>query len=182
MRIIAGKARGTILKTPDGLNTRPTTDRIKETLFNMIQPYLADCVFLDLFSGSGGIGLEAVSRGAKRAYLVEQDKAALRCISDNVNKCHMNDSVTIVAKDVLFSLEHVINEKCDVIFMDPPYNQGFEKKVLEIIKDSSIIDDDTLIIIEASLETDFSYLDELGFKIYKTKLYKTNQHVMVKGR
>ena len=84
MRVIAGTARSLPLKTPEGADTRPTTDRIKETLFNILQPYLPDCVFIDLFSGSGGIGIEALSRGAKHAYFVENNPKAFACIQDNV--------------------------------------------------------------------------------------------------
>ena len=79
MRVIAGKARSLRLKTPEGLETRPTTDRIKETLFNMLQPHLPDGIFIDLFSGSGGIGIEALSRGAKHAYFIENNKNAIAC-------------------------------------------------------------------------------------------------------
>ena len=84
MRVIAGTAKRLQLKTVEGLDTRPTTDRIKETLFNMISEYLADSYFLDLFSGSGAIGIEALSRGAKEAYFVEQNKNAIQCIRDNL--------------------------------------------------------------------------------------------------
>ena len=82
MRVIAGTAWSLPLKTPAGLVTRPTTDRIKETLFNMLQPHLYEAVFVDLFSGSGGIGIEALSRGARHAYFVENDRRALACIMD----------------------------------------------------------------------------------------------------
>ena len=84
MRVIAGTARSLPLKTPEGTDTRPTTDRIKETLFNMLQPYLMDCVFIDLFSGSGGIGIEALSRGARHAYFVENNRNAISCIQHNI--------------------------------------------------------------------------------------------------
>ncbi len=89
MRIIAGKARSLPLKTPAGPQTRPTSDRIKETLFNMLMPYLPGCVFLDLFAGSGQIGIEALSRGAKKAYFAENGREAFACVSDNVKfaKC-----------------------------------------------------------------------------------------------
>ena len=80
MRVIAGTARRLLLKTPDGLDTRPTADRIKETLFNMLMPYLPDAVFVDLFSGSGGIGIEALSRGARKAYFVENNSKAIACM------------------------------------------------------------------------------------------------------
>ena len=84
MRVIAGKARSLRLKTPDGMDTRPTTDRIKETLFNMIQGEIPGCIFLDLFAGSGGIGIEALSRGAAHAYFVENGKEAISCIQENI--------------------------------------------------------------------------------------------------
>ena len=87
MRVIAGSARRLLLKTPDGLDTRPTTDRIKETLFNMLMPYLSGAIFVDLFSGSGGIGIEALSRGARKAYFVENSQKAIDCITDNLQHC-----------------------------------------------------------------------------------------------
>ena len=84
MRVIAGKARSLRLKSPEGMETRPTTDRIRETLFNMLRPYLADCRFLDLFSGSGAIGIEALSRGAKTCVFVEKNRRACACIRENL--------------------------------------------------------------------------------------------------
>ena len=84
MRVIAGSARRTQLKTLEGMDTRPTTDRIKETLFNMIAPYLYDSIFLDLFAGSGGIGIEALSRGARYCCFVEQNRKAAACIRENL--------------------------------------------------------------------------------------------------
>lgn len=86
MRVIAGEARSLPLKTPQGLDTRPTTDRIKETLFNMLQPYLPCSVFIDLCSGSGGIGIEAISRGARHAYFVENGREPAKCIAENLRK------------------------------------------------------------------------------------------------
>ena len=98
MRVIAGIARGMKLKTPEGMDTRPTQDRIKETLFNMLQTYLADCVFVDLFSGSGGIGIEALSRGARKAYFVENAKEALACVEANLNTTKLKESESKAAR------------------------------------------------------------------------------------
>ena len=84
MRVIAGTARSLPLKAPEGQNTRPTTDRIKETLFNMLQSHICDCIFVDMFSGSGGIGIEAISRGAKKAYFIENAPKAISCIEENL--------------------------------------------------------------------------------------------------
>lgn len=177
MRIIAGTARSIQLKTPEGMDTRPTTDRIKETLFNILNPYLADCVFIDLFSGSGGIGLEAISRGAARAYLVDMDPKSIKCIEENTKKCHFEEQTVILKNDVFGALKTSIREHADIIFMDPPYHKDYEKKVLEILRESSIIDDETLIVIEASKDTDFSYLEDMGFDLAKEKVYKTNKHI-----
>jgi 16S rRNA (guanine(966)-N(2))-methyltransferase RsmD len=180
MRVIAGTAKRLQLKTVEGMDTRPTTDRIKETLFNMISEYLADSSFLDLFSGSGAIGIEALSRGAQKAVFVEQGKRAMQCIRENLKYTKLYDRAELVEMDVIAALrclEH--SHKFDYIFMDPPYNQLLEKKVLEYLSDSKLLQEDALIIVEASLETDFSYVEELGFSVIKVKEYKTNKHIFL---
>ncbi len=182
MRVISGKARRTTLKTLEGLGTRPTTDRIKETLFNMINADLYDCAFLDLFSGSGAIGIEALSRGAKRAVFVENNRKAVECIKENLEKTHLKADATVYEMDVLGCLKrvNVSGDRFDIIFMDPPYNKEIEKDVLYYLSDSSIIDKDTLIIVEASLETGFDYLEEIGFYVEKRKEYKSNVHMFIR--
>ncbi len=180
MRVIAGTARSLKLKTPDGLDTRPTTDRIKETLFNMLMPYLSGAVFVDLFSGSGGIGIEAISRGARKTYFVENNQKALDCINDNVSHTHFDAQSVVLKQDVFSALRGSIKEETDIIFMDPPYEQQYEKKALEILKDASYVTEDTLIVVEAALNTDFDYVSTLGFTVTKEKLYKTNKHVFIK--
>ena len=180
MRVIAGSAKRIQLKTIEGLDTRPTTDRIKETLFNMISEYLADSSFLDLFSGSGAIGIEALSRGASSAVFVEQNKKAMNCIKENLKVTRLADRAETLEMDVISALHRMEHhKKFDYIFMDPPYNQLLEKKVLEYLSDSNLLSNDALVIIEASLETDFSYVEELGFEIVKEKEYKTNKHIFL---
>ncbi|MBD5454663.1 MAG: 16S rRNA (guanine(966)-N(2))-methyltransferase RsmD [Lachnospiraceae bacterium] len=180
MRVIAGKARSLKLKTPEGLETRPTTDRIKETLFNMLQPYLPDGIFIDLFSGSGGIGIEALSRGARHAYFVENQKNAIACIQENLKFTRLIDDATILKQDVLSALSGIHEKEADVIFMDPPYALFYERQVLEALQRMPYVTENTLIVVEALLDTDFSYADSLGFSITKEKLYKTNKHVFLK--
>ncbi|MCM1387060.1 MAG: 16S rRNA (guanine(966)-N(2))-methyltransferase RsmD [Bacillus sp. (in: Bacteria)] len=180
MRVIAGKARSLKLKTPEGLDTRPTTDRIKETLFNMLQPYLPDCVFIDLFSGSGGIGIEALSRGARHAYFVENHKNAIACIQENLKFTRLIDDATILKQDVLSALSGIHEKEADVIFMDPPYTLDYERQVLDVLRTMPYVDENTLIVVEALLETDFSYVDGLGFYVTKEKCYRTNKHVFLK--
>lgn len=181
MRIISGSRRGLILETPDGLDTRPTSDRIKETLFNMIAFDIPDCNFLDLFSGSGQMGIEALSRGAAKAVFIEKDKKALNSISNNLKKAKLTEEAVVYSEDVFSGLNRLkASEPFDIIFMDPPYNKLIEKQVLEQLKDKSFVNEDTLIIVEASLETDFSYISALGYAITKEKTYKTNKHIFLK--
>ena len=180
MRVIAGSAKRLQLKTIEGIDTRPTTDRIKETLFNMISSRLADSNFLDLFSGSGAIGIEALSRGAAYAVFVEQSKKAMECIKYNLKYTKLENKADIFETDVLNALSRMEgHKKFDYIFMDPPYNQLYEKRVLEYLSNSTLLSDDGIIIVEASLETEFSYVNELGYSIIKEKIYKTNKHVFM---
>lgn len=181
MRIIAGSARSLPLKTIEGLDTRPTTDRIKETLFNMLNPYIPGCEFLDLFSGSGQIGLEAISRGAVKAVFVENNKKAVNCIQENINFTRFQEKSTLLHMDAVSAIRRMEGKHVfDIVFMDPPYKKGLEEEVLRALADSSIINEDTLLVVEASLDTCFPYLKELGYEITKEKRYKTNMHVFLK--
>lgn len=181
MRVIAGKAKRLNLKTIEGLDTRPTTDRIKETLFNMINVQLADCDFLDLFSGSGAIGIEALSRGAKSAVFVENNRSALNCIKENLRTTKLGEDAVVLALDVLSAIRtlEIQGRVFDVVFMDPPYNLLLEKQVLEALQFSNIIYYNTIIIVEASIDTEFDFLENTKFRIYKEKKYKTNKHVFI---
>ena len=180
MRIIAGTARSLPLKTIDGLDTRPTTDRIKETLFNMIQQDVPDCYFLDLFAGSGQIGLEAVSRGAAKAFFIENAKNAAACIQDNIRFTKFEDACILLQTDVISGLRTLEGKyRFDLIFMDPPYKKELEKEVLTFLSHSSLVKPSAKIIVEAALETDFSYAEELGYTVLKEKCYKTNKHVFL---
>ena len=167
MRVIAGTARSLPLKAPEGMDTRPTTDRIKETLFNMLQTYIPDCVFVDIFSGSGGIGIEALSRGARKAYFIE-----------NAPK----DRAIVLKQDACAGLTGIYEKHVDVIFMDPPYDQEQERRVLEQLRYAKYVSEETLILVEASLHTDFSYAEDLGFEVIREKKYKTNKHVFLRKK
>ncbi|MEG1194797.1 MAG: 16S rRNA (guanine(966)-N(2))-methyltransferase RsmD [Clostridia bacterium] len=123
MRIISGIRRGTQLFAPQGMDTRPTQDRVKESLFNILQGYVADAVVLDLFAGSGGLALEAISRGAKHAALVDMDREAMNCIRRNVNKLGFENSVSLFQcqwRQALLQIKQA--GLCfDLVFLDPPY-------------------------------------------------------------
>jgi 16S rRNA (guanine966-N2)-methyltransferase len=183
MRIIAGTARSLPLKTVEGLDTRPTSDKIKETLFNMLQPDIPGCYFLDLFAGSGQIGLEALSRGAEYAVFVENAKKAARCIEDNIAFTKFDKQSKLYATDVRSALSMMEGKyRFDILFMDPPYNHGLECDVLSYLKDSALVKDDAILIVEASLATDFSYVEELGYELVKYKKYKTNAHIFLRRK
>lgn len=179
LRVIAGKARNLQLKTPEGLDTRPTTERIRETLFNVLQNDIPGSVVIDFFAGSGAIGIESLSRGAVKAYLVDNSREALNCIVDNLKHTHLEDQATVISQDALNCLYQIHEKHVDLVFMDPPYDKGLEKELLLRIKDMPYISDETIFVVEARLDTDFSYLDGCGFNVYKEKKYKTNKHLFL---
>lgn len=177
MRVIAGEARSMPLLTPRGMETRPTTDRIKETLFNMIQSYVPDGIFVDLFSGSGGIGIEALSRGASHAYFVDNNNSCISCITENLKFTKMENRATVLKQDVFTALNLIHEKEVDVVFADPPYHDGYEENLIASLSRCSFVGEDTLIIIEADADTEFDYASGYGFDIIKEKYYKSNKHV-----
>ncbi|MCI9184684.1 MAG: 16S rRNA (guanine(966)-N(2))-methyltransferase RsmD [Lachnospiraceae bacterium] len=180
MRVIAGSAKRISLKTIDGLETRPTTDRIKETLFNMLQYDLADSRFLDLFAGSGGIGIEALSRGASQCVFVEKNRGAVDCIRQNLAATRLEAQAVVMHCDVMTALKRLEGKyQFDFVFLDPPYGQLWERQVLEYLAASPLIGRHSTVVVEASLDTPFSYLGALGFAKEREKVYKTNKHLFV---
>lgn len=180
MRVIAGTARSLPLKTPQGQDTRPTTDRIKETLFNILQMDIPGCVFVDLFCGSGGIGIEALSRGARKAYFAENAKEPLNCLFDNLKFTRFEDRAVVLKQDAVAALTGISEKEVDILFMDPPYGQEHERRVLEALQGMRYVTDSTMIIVEAALDTQMDYARELGFYVYREKRYKTNKHIFIK--
>ena len=172
MRVIAGKARRLLLKTIEGQDTRPTTDRIKETLFNILNPDLPGSTFLDLFSGS---------RGAERAVFIEMNPKAAECIRENLQTTKLEEESVVMNCDVLTGLRRLEGKDYvfDFVFMDPPYGKELERQVLEYLASSPLISEDTLLIVEADLNTGFEYLESLGYECRREKIYKTNKHVFI---
>lgn len=179
MRVIAGTARSLPLKAPEGMETRPTTDRIKETLFNMLQNDVPGSVFVDLYAGSGAIGIEAISRGAQKSYFIENAPKAVECIQQNIAFTKFANHAIVIKQDVVAGLSSIHEKKVDIIFMDPPYGQEQDKRVLQALLSQPYVDEDTLIIMEEKKDADFSYALDLGYQILKEKIYKTNKHVFV---
>lgn len=180
MRVIAGSRRSLPLRSLEGDTTRPTADKYKETLFNCIQSDVPGSKFLDLFSGSGAIGIEALSRGAQKAVLVENDKSALGVIKENIRFTKFEAEAEIVKSDVISYLRRLGNNiDFDIIFIDPPYGKGLEREAIEILSGMNFKNPDYIIIVEARLEEDMSYIADTSFRIYKTKNYKTNKHIFL---
>lgn len=148
MRIISGTAKGTKLYTLEGLETRPTLDRVKESVFNIIQNKIVDSTVLDLFSGSGAVGLEFASRGAKKVYLCDKSKYACEIINKNISKTHLENKVELMNMDFINAIKQVQNVKFDIIYLDPPYKTDFIKIAIEeLIKNNNLMQE-TIIIAE----------------------------------
>ncbi len=182
MRVIAGSARRLLLTAPDGLDTRPTQDKIKETLFNILQMQVPGSVFLDICAGSGGIGIEAISRGAKRAYFIENNRAAVSCIQQNLHRTGFEEQAVILKQDAVAALRHVHEKEVDLVYLDPPYQSDLAKRVLTLLDAQPYITDDTCIVVETSLESDFSFIEETGFEIYREKDYRSQRHLFIRRR
>ena len=172
MRIISGTARGTKLYTLEGKTTRPTLDRVKESLFNIIQNEISNSIFLDLFSGSGAIGLEAASRGAKKVILCDKSKEAINIINKNIEKTHLKEKVEIYNIYYETLLKTKIKEKLDIIYIDPPYESNFAIKSLELIIEKQIANENSTIIIETDDENRIlKELEKLEIQITDKRKY-----------
>lgn len=172
MRIIAGIAKGTKLYTLEGINTRPTLDRVKESLFNILQSQIRDCCFLDLFSGSGAIGLEAVSRGAKKAILCDASKDAIKIIKKNIQKTKLQEKVEIYTLDFMRFIQDKLHEKPDFIYIDPPYRSDFAIKAIQEFLKLGKLKLSSIFIVETDNEEEFiAQIDNLPIEIIDRRKY-----------
>ncbi len=147
MRVIAGIRKGLKLNAPEGTGTRPTTDRVKESVFNIIQMHLPADRVLDLFAGSGALGIEALSRRSSRCVFVESDRASFTLVRQNITRAGFDDSAELVFKDALLYLD-TKSLPFDIIFLDPPYNNGFLAPVLDKIAGHNLLTPDGIIVVE----------------------------------
>ena len=168
MRIISGERRGHKLHEFCGDNIRPTTDRVKESVFNLIQNYIQDSVVLDLFCGSGALSLEALSRGAERAVCVDIDKNSVGVIKRNVSELGYDRKCTVLNRDFNDYINNT-SESFDIIFLDPPYNKGFIEPVLKSIAEKKLLKSDGIIVLESD-GCDF-HEETAGLSILKQRKY-----------
>lgn len=150
MRVITGKARGVQLKTPEGMLTRPTTDRVKEALFSIINFEIPGAKVLDLFGGTGQLGIEALSRGAKSAVFVDAREEACKLIRENLKRTKLEQDAAVVRSDYLDYLERC-REQFNIIFLDPPYAEVFLENSLNRITEIDILQSNGIIVTERPL-------------------------------
>ena len=150
MRVITGKARGVVLKTPDGMETRPTSDRVKEALFSIINFDIPNAVVLDLFGGTGQLGIEALSRGAKSAVFVDAGDPACKLIKENLRRTKLEGQGKVVRSDYLQYLR-TCHDKFDIIFLDPPYAEVFLENSLKKLSEIDILQSGGIIVCERPL-------------------------------
>lgn len=172
MRIITGSAKGVRLKTPQGMETRPTSDRVKESLFNILSNRVLDAMVLDLFAGTGNLGLEALSRGAAQAIFVDRSFNSINLIKDNASLTKLADRAECYKSDVFSALSKICQAKqqFDLIFCDPPYNQGFVDKILQVVDNAEILAEDGILMIEHSKH------EKVLFSLQKIEMIRTEKY------
>ncbi|WP_196600261.1 16S rRNA (guanine(966)-N(2))-methyltransferase RsmD [Pectinatus frisingensis] len=172
MRVISGSARGAKLKAPHGMNTRPTADRIKESLFNILQGQILDAGILDLFAGSGALGIESLSRGAARAVFVDKSIESINTIKDNLQHTHFMDKADICHNDALFSIKKYNGRwnPFDIIFCDPPYHMGWCQKALLSIDEYVLLKNKGLLIAEIGADEELN-TEDTKFNLLRSKVY-----------
>lgn len=183
MRIIGGRARGTKLYTLEGENTRPTLDRVRESLFNIIQNKVPDSVFLDVFAGSGAIGIEAVSRGAKKSILCDKNKEAIKIIEKNIEKTHSQENIELYNLDCKELLQCKIKEKVDIVYIDPPYKTDLAYETIKLLLDSKILDKESLMIVETDEEKRIiKQIENLQIEIIDKRKYGRAHLIFIKRK
>jgi 16S rRNA (guanine966-N2)-methyltransferase len=151
MRVIAGKFRSRKLNAPPGTDTRPTSDRLRETLFNVVGPRVVDSVWLDLYAGTGAVGIEAISRGARQVYFVESEKKAARVIRDNLKSLDIEDGFELLEREAAQAIRLLDSQvvQCDFCFIDPPYeSHGAYEQILGFVSQSRLIGAESIVIAE----------------------------------
>lgn len=171
MRIIAGKLKGRKLAAPRDNAIRPTTDKVKEAIFNMLQQYTEDAVVIDLFSGTGNLGLEAISRGAARCYFCDRSRESISLIRENIKHCGVEDQSVLMTGDYADNLDR-IREKADIILLDPPYQKDLLENCIRKISQLDLLQEDGVIAAERGNREDLQ--EEIGqYVMFKEKRYGT---------
>lgn len=171
MKVISGKLKGRKILGYDIDGTRPTMDRVKESIFGSIQGYLDNAIVLDLFAGSGNLGIEAISNGASICYFVDNNKKCINIIKDNIKQFKIEDNSIVINSDYRQVLKYFKDNsiKFDIIFIDPPYKYNIMNEMLEIVRDYTLLNNNGIIILEYSIDKLNDNID--GYKLLKYKRY-----------
>ena len=178
MRVITGTARGRRLLTLEGEDVRPTTDRVKEAVFSIIQFETEGRAFLDLFAGSGQMGIEALSRGAKEAVFVDSAKKSVGIIRENLASTNLAQNAKVCQLDWQSFLS-MNTAKFDTAFLDPPYGKGLEITALAALRQEGLLAEDGVAIIETTIGADLTPYLKAGYRVSRIKEYKSNQHLFL---
>jgi len=172
LRVIAGEFRGRRLDRIEGMEIRPTSDKVKESLFNILGEAVIDCNFLDLFGGTGGIGIEALSRGAKHVVFIDSSIKSIKVLKGNLEHLKITEGAEVFNTDYETAIKklHKYNKQFDIIFIDPPYSRGMAQSALVCIAANPILSDDGLIIAEHDTK------DEMPDKVGNLVLYRVKQY------
>jgi 16S rRNA (guanine966-N2)-methyltransferase len=172
LRVISGEFKGRKLEQLEGMEIRPTSDRVKESLFNILGTRLFDCAFLDLFAGTGGIGIEAHSRGAARVVFIDESAKSIKVLKSNLEMLRISDKVEVYNIDYINAINKLAyeNKKFDIIFIDPPYLKGYEHKALAQISECKMLNHDGIIIVEHDLK------DKMQESVGNFKLTRQNKY------
>ncbi|NRD78760.1 16S rRNA (guanine(966)-N(2))-methyltransferase RsmD [Bacillus sp. BRMEA1] len=152
MRVVSGSCKGRPLKAVPGRTTRPTTDKVKEAMFNMIGPYFDGGIGLDLFAGSGGLGLEALSRGLEKVIFIDQDPKAVQIIRENIKACHFEEKTEVYRNDAGLAIKALIKREIrfDYLFLDPPYKRQQLVSLMEKLDSEELINNSGIVVCEHS--------------------------------
>ncbi len=172
MRVISGIARGTKLNSIDNILTRPTLDRVKESLFSIIQSYLQESNVLDLFAGSGALGIESLSRGANHCTFCDKSYESVKMLKQNLQKTNLEDKATIFVQDYKKCLKSLTGKKYDIIFIDPPYKLDIAVNSIKLILEYKMLSKDGIIILETDEEKrELSEIENIELEVYDVRKY-----------
>ena len=177
MRVIAGKFRGRGLQGPAGMDVRPTGDRLKETLFSILGPRVTGSIVLDVFGGSGAIGIEALSRGAQEVVFIESTPAGERLIRQNLERCKIQTGYRVLRQDVFPALRFLARQgfRANIIFFDPPYNWKLYRDLVEIVFEKGLVAPPFCVVIEHHRKAD---LPESGEHYHRSRIVRQGDHCL----
>ena len=171
MRVISGTAKGTKLNSIESLSTRPTLDRVKEPLFSIIQAYIDDANVLDLFAGSGALGIETLSRGAKKCTFCDKSYESIKMLKQNLLKTRLEEKATIYVEDFKKCIK-TLNETFDIIFIDPPYKMDIGVEAIKMILENKLLTNDGIIILETDEKTrELKELENINIEVLDVRKY-----------